>query len=234
MAAIAAMLFAPCAPADAEDATRLARTVTVSATGSIEVRPDTASVSSGVQTEAPTAREALARNNAEMAKVVDGLKAAGIQSKDIQTSALQLNPQYDASSTKTGSAPHIVGYHAFNQVRVTLRDVAKVGEVLDQLVELGANRINGISFGVSGEEALRDDARKAAMANARRRAELYAAAEKVTLGQVVTISESVDYSGPVLAHAVGVPAGAKFAAMAPIEPGQQRLEVTVYVTYELK
>ena len=162
---------------------------------------------------------------------MDGLKAAGIAAKDIQTSALQLNPRY--APGRGDSAPSITGYTATNQVRVTLRDVAPAGEILDALVTLGANRMNGISFDVKDAEKLRDDARKDAMANARRRAELYAAAAGVTLGPVVTISESIESADLFGRHREAF-SGVARAAAVPIEAGTQRLDATVYVTYELK
>jgi len=228
--AVCLALLPAIGPAAAESADHVLRTVTVSASGHVEAKPDFATINTGVGTDAATAREAMANNNAEMTKVVEGLKATGIPAKDIQTSALQLNPRY--SNAKDSNTPSIIGYSAFNQVHIKLHDIARVGDVLDQLVTLGANRINGIAFGVSAEETLRDEARKAAMINAHRRAELFAAAEGVELGTVITISENAEYAGPVMSHGGAMAPVAKFAA--PIEPGEQRLEATVYVTYQLK
>ncbi len=163
------------------------RTITVSATGTSTAVPDSARIETGVLAEAATAREALSANNAAMAKLIDGLKANGIEPKDIQTSNFNLNPRY--TNPADGQPPVIDGYQAVNQVQVHVRDLDKIGDVLDKLVTLGANQMNGITFEVSAAETLRDAARKDAIANARRRAELYAAAAGAKVGKVMAINE---------------------------------------------
>ena len=150
------------------------RSVSVSASGSVSAVPDIATISAGVITEADTARDALSRNNTTMAKLIDGLKAAGIAAKDIQTSSLNVAPRY--VQAKDGRPSTVSGYSVSNQVRVTVRDIKKLGDILDQAITLGANQMHGIAFEVSNAETLKDEARKIAMENARRRAQLYATA----------------------------------------------------------
>src|SRR5262245_20660814 len=162
------------------------RTVSVSATGSVAAEPDHATISIGVVSEAETAREALARNSATMVKVIDGLKGLGISAQDIRTTAINVEPRYRNVKEQ---APTLVGYQVVNQVRITARELKRLGEVLDQVVGLGVNQISGITFEVSKAEELKDEARKAAMANALRRARLYAASAGAEVGQVLTISE---------------------------------------------
>jgi len=203
------------------------RTVSVSATGTVTAEPDLAYITAGMATEADTAREALARNNAAMAKVIDGLKAAGIAARDIQTSTLAVEARY--TQAKDGRPAAIAGYRARNQVRLTVRDVKRLGEVLDIAVSLGANQVGGINFDVADAERLKDEARKQAMANARRRAELYAAAAGVQLGAVLRIAENIEDLRPV-----AVAPRASFAAATPIEPGSRTLTVEVHVTYALR
>jgi uncharacterized protein len=217
-------------PGMAADDNKTERLVTVSATGSVVAVPDTAYITAGVLTEADTAREALSRNNSASARLIDGLKAAGIAAKDIQTSQLNVQPRY--TQPKDGRPATVNGYAVSNQVRITVRDVKRLGEVLDQAVTLGANQVHGIAFEVSSAESLKDDARKAAMQNARRRAELYATAAGAQLGQVLRISEEVVDAGRRFDGG-----GVKFraaTAAAPVEPGSQTLEVEVHVTYALK
>ena len=159
--------------------------------------PDIAYITAGVLTEGDTARDALSRNNVATAKLIDGLKAAGIAAKDIQTSQLNVSPRY--AQAKEGRPATVSGYTVSNQVRVTVRDVKRLGEILDQAITLGANQMHGIAFEVSTAEHLKDDARKVAMQNARRRAELYATAAGAQLGPVLRISEDVtDVGGPML------------------------------------
>jgi hypothetical protein len=203
------------------------RTVSVSATGSVAAEPDMAHVTAGVVAEADTAKEAIARNSAAMAKVVSGLKGAGIAAKDLQTTSLNVEPRY--TQAKDGKAATISGYRVSNQVRLTVRDVKKLGDVLDQAIAAGANQINRISFDIANAETIKDEARKQAMANARRRAELYVAAAGVKLGPVVRISEAVSEASPRESVAPRA-----MAASIPIEAGTRVLEVEVHVTYGLQ
>ena len=133
--------------------------------------------------EADTAKEALARNSTVMAKLIDGLKALGIAPEDIQTTSVNVEPRY--VQAKDGRPATISGYRVVNQVRLTVREVKRLGEILDGAIALGANQVNGIGFDVSNAETLKDEARKQAMSNARRRAELYATAAGAQLGSVL-------------------------------------------------
>jgi len=202
------------------------RTVSVSATGSVAAEPDHATISIGVVSEAETAREALARNSATMVKVIDGLKGLGISAQDIRTTAINVEPRYRNVKEQ---APSLVGYQVVNQVRITARELKRLGEVLDQVVGLGVNQISGISFEVSKAEELKDEARKAAMANALRRARLYASSAGAEVGQVLTISEEQPAPGPRPMARTSLAAGDL-----PIEPGSQRLEVKIHVTWALR
>ncbi len=202
------------------------RTVTVSATGSAEVEPDVAQISTGVVSEAGTAKEAIERNKAGMTKLIDGMKKTGMEARDIRTTVFNVEPRY--TQPKEGRPGTINGYRVMNQVRLTVRDVGRLGEVLDQAIARGANQVNHIAFDVADDETLKDDARKRAMANARRRAELYAKAAGAELGQVLRISEQV------IGHHAPVDGRVAMRASVPIEPGTRTLEVEVHVTYALR
>ena len=159
--------------------------ISVTGEATISVPPDQAQVEAGVTSNGKTAREASEANNVTMGKVLLALKAAGIDGKDIQTSRLSLQPQ----SAPNHSTNAIVGYRASNQVTVRLRDVTKVASTIDLLVGAGANEIGGINFMVSQASKLLDDAREQAVADARRKAEIYAKAAGVTLGAPLSIAE---------------------------------------------
>lgn len=205
------------------------RTVTVTASGRASATPDMARVTAGVTTEGETARAALDRNSETMGKVIDGLKRLGIDAKDIGTSSLHVEPRY--TNARDGQAPRISGYRASNQVTLVQRDLGKLGEVLDQLVTLGANQIGSLAFEVAKAETLRDEARKDAIANARRRAELYAAAAGAEVDKVIAISEDT----AAIPHPRGaVLARAQMSAAVPVEAGSQELEANVTVTWSLK
>jgi uncharacterized protein YggE len=211
----------------AADSDKAERTVSVSATGTVNAEPDVARISAGVIAEADTAKDAIARNSTVMAKLIDGLKTAGVAAKDIQTSSLNVEPRY--TQPKDGRPATINGYRVVNQVRLTVRDVRRLGDLLDQAITLGANQINGIAFDVADAETLKDEARKQAMENARRRGELYAKAAGGQLGPVLRIAESV---GDL--HSPGPAGRMAMRASVPIEAGTRTLEVEVHVVYALR
>lgn len=199
------------------------RTITIQASGEVQAEPDQAVISTGVVTEGDTARAALAANSTAMRKVIDGLKAAGLASRDIRTSQFSVEPRY------TSAKVAIQGFRVTNRVQLVVRDIARLGEVLDLVSGLGANQMGGISFVVTKAETLADEARGRAMENAFRRAQLYAKAAGAEVGPVQTISENVVYPRPYAA-----PMARAASAPVPIEQGEQTLTVNVNVTWALK
>ena len=206
------------------------RTITIQGKGSIKAAPDKVSVSAGVETEAPNAKDALARNTAAMTKVVDALKAADIDPKEIQTTNFSISPRYE--NRDDGKSARIIGYTVSNAVYVTTHDIGKLGTILDQLVSAGANSIGGISFDIDKPDELENEARKAAMANATAKAKLYVEAAGAELGPVMTIAEQGGYMPRSMAAAPMMEATA--AKPVPIEPGTQNVDIEVQVTWELK
>jgi uncharacterized protein YggE len=202
--------------------------ITVSGEATVSVPPDQAQIDAGVSSDAKTAREASEANNAAMGKVLLALKGAGIAEKDYQTSQLSLQAQY--APNRAGTPSPIVGYHASNRVSVRVRDVAKVANVIDMLVGAGANDIGGINFMVSQASKLLDDARQQAVADARRKAEIYAKATGVTLGAPLNISEEGS-PGPMPFRKLS--SGMPMAAAA-IAQGEETLQVTVNVSWAIK
>lgn len=200
--------------------------ISVTGEATISAAPDLAQIEGGVTNEAKTAREASEANNKAMGLVLLALKSADIPEKDYQTSQLSLQPQY--APNKNGPSP-IAGFRASNRVTVTVRDVAKVGSVIDTLVTNGANDIGGISFMVAQPSKLLDEARPKAIADARRKAEIYAQAAGVTLGAPLSISEE-NSPGPVTYRKMS----AGLASPAPVAPGEETLRISVSVAYEIK
>jgi uncharacterized protein len=211
----------------------LERTITVSGMGHVVVEPDMAHITLGVVAEADTAKAALEKNTASMNAIVTALKATGLGPKDIQTSNFSVNPRY-RQPAKGGDQPTINGYQVSNTVRILVRDIAKLGTILDQVIQLGSNQVHGVGFEVSKADQLRDEARKGAITNARHKAELYATAAGVKLGRVLGIEEA----GVAPVHRPQVMmARAKSMSMdsaPPIEAGSQRLDAHVTVTYALE
>ena len=192
----------------------------------MSVAPDQAQIDGGVSTDAKTAREASDANNAAMGKVLLALKGAGIDEKDYQTSRLSLQPQY--APNRTGPSP-VVGYRASNRVTIKVRDVTKVANMIDVLVGAGANDIGGIHFVVTQASKLLDEAREQAIADARRKAQIYAKAAGVTLGEPIAISEE---GAPTPMFRSKVAAG--MAASAPVAQGEETLSVSVSVSWAIK
>ena len=203
--------------------------ITVTGSGSVSAAPDTGRLSAGVVSEGRGAAEAVRANTEAMQQVLAALDKAGIPKKDVQTRGFSLSPVY-AERPKRADAPEIVGYRAENTVEVTVAGVEKVGLVLDRLVAAGANRIGGVSFSIGEPDALLDDARRKAIADARRKAEIYAAAAGAKLGRVLRIEEE---SGPRPGPWVPM-ARMEAAAAVPVAPGQLELAVTVSVTWSLE
>ena len=212
------------APALAQTVPPAAISVTGEAT--VSVPPDQAQIDGGVASDAKTAREASDLNNAAMGKVLLALTGAGIDAKDYQTSRLSLQPQY--APNRTGPSA-VLGYRATNRVTIRLRDVNRVANIIDVLVGAGANDIGDIQFMVSQASRLLDEAREQAVADARRKAQIYAKAAGVTLGEPLGISENGSPS-PVFRGKLA----SGMAASAPVAQGEETLSVTVSVSWAIK
>ena len=227
-AIIAAVSFFALLPASAHD-NGPKRTISLSATGTASTTPDKVEISTGVTSQADTAREALSKNSEAMTQIVATLKAEGLDPKDIQTSEFTIQPLREPY--KEGISPKIIGYQVTNSVHLTLHDTAKLGSILDKVVTLGANEVGAIEFGVSKPEALKDEARIAAVAEAVANAKLYAEAAGVKLGKLISISEDsgvfVPRGGPRAAMEMKAPAP-------PIEAGTAMVEVRITATFELE
>ncbi|HKU08154.1 MAG TPA: SIMPL domain-containing protein [Bradyrhizobium sp.] len=206
--------------------------ISVSGEANVSVAPDLAQVEGGVTSEAKTAREASDANNAAMGKVLLAVKGAGIDEKDYQTSRLSLQPQYTQSGPSRAGPPQISGYRASNRVIIKVRDITKVANVIDTLVGAGANEIGGINFIVTQASRALDEARTKAVADARRKAEIYAKATGVTLGEPLNITEEGAAPPPVFRSKVAAPMASN--APAPVAPGEELLSITVNVTWAIK
>ena len=216
------------APATANDGTLLS----VSASADASRVPDVAALSTGVVTQAADANAALKANSAQMTKVVAAIKAAGIAERDIRTSGINIHPQYRYAENQP---PTITGYQASNTVSIKVRDVTKVGEVLDALVASGANQVNGPSFEIDEPEAVYDEARQAALKKAQARAEMYAKSLGLRVRRIVSISEGGGFQPPMPMMKMAMDSievtGSR--ARAPVSPGETTLSANLDVVFEL-
>jgi hypothetical protein len=207
------------------------RTLSVTGTGMVTITPDIAYISIGVHTEAPSASEAVDENNAQTQKVIDSLKKSGVAAEDIRTTNFSIwpNQKYDPQSGQpTGTT-----YAVDNTVYVTVRDLTKMGELLDAAISAGANNIYSVSFDLADKSADTKKARDLAVKNAQNQAAELAATAGVTLGEVQSISYSDSGTAPYMDYGKGG-GGAAPAASVPINPGTLQLTTTVGMTYFIK
>jgi len=212
--------------------------ITVTGEGEAAAAPDMAILSLVVMQEKPTAREALTASNEAMAKVLDALKKAGIAERDLQTSGFSIDPRYvypeNKDNTQPPKAPQIVGYAVSNSLTVRVRDLKKVGEILDQSVTLGVNQGGNITFTNDKPEAVIDEARKKAVASAIAKAKTLTEAAGVGLGRVIEISEQSFTPRPVPMAARGKMMAMEASDSVPVATGENTYNVNVNVTFELK
>jgi uncharacterized protein YggE len=206
-------------------------TLTLNVEGRATRSPDIAEVSGGVVTAAPTAAAAMAENAAKMNAVVAAVRKAGVADRDIQTTGLNLQPQYRYDNNVP---PVLTGYQATNTVNLRIRKIADTGKLLDTLVGVGANQINGPTFKVDDSDGALDEARLAAVKTAQARADLYAKATGLRVRRIVTLSESGGFEPgprPMMMKAMAMDAA---PAPTPVAPGEVALSINLTVVYELE
>ena len=228
LAVIATLAAAPAfaeAPSVAPGDTLL----TVTADGKSTRTPDIANFTAGITTVGQTASAAMAANAAAMTRVLGALKSAGMADRDVQTSNLSLNPVFDNAMQHDPDHPRITGYQATNTVSVRARAISEVGRVIDTLVSAGANEVSGPNFDVDHPDATLDEARTAAIASARSRADLYARATGLKVLRILSISESGGFSPQPMVFM----ARKAMAASTPVAAGEVAMNINVTVQFEL-
>ena len=201
--------------------------IRVAGKGSVQAEPDIATIRIGVSTEGATAQEAVSANTAATANVLSGLEAAGIEKRDLKSSNISVYSQY---RTEGEDRRQVLYYRVSNNVAVTIRDIARLGDILTRAVAAGSNQINGPSFAVSDPEKYLAGARKKAVENAMNKAREYAAAAGLTLGEVLEIREAGE---PAPVHLIGELSRGGGGGV-PVEGGEERVEAQVYLMIELK
>jgi uncharacterized protein len=201
----------------------------ISATGEVTRVPDIAIIAAGVVSRSATATGALQDAADRMQRVLAALKRAGVEDRDVQTSNISLNPEYRYVENQP---PQLTGYTASNQLTIRFRDIRNSGKILDALVGQGANQINGPSLTIDKPEAALDEARARAVSAGRARAELYARSLGMRVVRVVSVSESGGYAVPPPAPPMVMQMAR--AADTSIVPGEQKLQVTLAMTFELQ
>lgn len=204
--------------------------LSVSARGEASRAPDVATASAGVVTQAADANSAMRENAAQMARVMAAIRAAGVAEKDIQTSGISIHPTYRHVDNEE---PRISGYSASNTVNLKVRDIAGLGGVLDALVASGANNVNGPSFGIDQPEAVYDEARRKALDQARKRADMYAEALGLRVRRIVSIGEGGGMQQPRPMYAMRAQVAMDASESIPVAAGENTLEANLEVVFEL-
>lgn len=228
-AAFTAPLLAAAQTTPAQTAPVQGTLLSVSAEGTSEARPDMATINLGVTTEGQTAQAALAENARRMNALIQALRRAGVAERDIQTSNVSVHPQ---QQYRENQPPLITGYQANNTVTARVRNVNNLGRIIDASVAAGGNTVHGVYFSHQDPDAQLDAARRDAIAEARRRAELYANALNMRVVRVVAVQEGGGWSPPVPMPMVERAMAQD--ASTPISPGEVETRVNVSVTYELR
>jgi uncharacterized protein YggE len=228
-AMVLALSVAPASAQAPQQAAPEARIV-VGGEGSVSVAPDYAQIRGGVVTKAKTAAEASEANAKLMASVITTLTNAGIARTDIQTAQFSVQPVY--ALPQPGSEQKMTGFSASNQLTVKIHQLDKVGDILDRLIAAGATDVGNVALLHSDLSKVLDQAREAAVADARRKAELYAHAAGLTLGAVAWITEASGYAPPMpMMRALAAPAAA--AMPTPIMSGEDTLRVQITVGFDI-
>ena len=218
-------------PARAQQAQPQIRTMSIDGVGEVRARPDMATILVGVVQQGGTAGEALNANSQAMNQILATLRSMKIAETDIQTSNFQIAPRYDYGPNNQGP-PKITGYEVSNQVAVVVRDLAKLGGLLDDIVRVGSNQISSVAFSFANPEHYEDEARVRAVADARHKAGVFAAASGVQLGAIQTIGESGTVLPPVPVYAKQMRAEA--ASPVPIAAGESVIQSRVTIVWEIK
>lgn len=226
LAGIGALLFTRPAAAQSNSGVPGMRQVSVLGHGEVKARPDTATIQIGIDTEAANAKDALAQNNTQAQALQQKLAELKIDTKDIQTSNFSISPTYGNDGRQ------VTGYRVSNVVTVTIRNLDSAGTLLDQVVQAGANNIYGISFSVADTQKLMEQARQAAMADAKARATQLATAGGAAVGDVLIISENV--SAPPVPMPMLDRAAAQGAPSVPVQAGEQSISIDVQATFALR
>ncbi|MBA5801784.1 SIMPL domain-containing protein [Rhizobium sophorae] len=235
MTALLALPLAAAAPAFAQEAKPREPVISVTGDGESSVAPDMAIVNLAVVKQAKTAREALDENNKAMNDVLAALKSGGIAERDLQTSGFSIQPQYNYPQPVDGQQqqPQLIGYQTINSVTVRLRDLAKLGAVIDQSVSLGINQGGEIQFTNDKPDAAIEEARKAAVADAVKRAKTLSEAAGVKLGRILEINENVPRAMPQPVYRATMMKEASDAAV-PVQGGENNYNVSVTVTFAIE
>lgn len=213
-------------------------TISFTGTGEVFVKPDLALITFSVQNEAKTVADAMSENTKKMNAVIDSIKKQGVQDKDLKTASFNISPRYEWPQIRCLSYPCptgervLVGYDVYQSLQVKIRNLEKVGSIIQSATDMGANDVSGLQFTVENEDELKSQARKQAIDEARAKAKELASQLGVNLGAITNFSESGSWPVPIPYFARAEMVGVGEAPQ--IQTGENKIEVTVTITYEIR
>lgn len=231
-AILASVIIVITGPANAANVqhTATAPTVELSITEEVRGKPDVATFNTGVNTRAMTAKEALRQNSEQVANLIARIKKAGIAAKDIQTSGININQAYDYRD----NVQKFIGYDVSNNVTVKIRDIDRIGEIIDAMVDASATNLSGPYFSIENDDALKMTARERALERANTMATFYARKAGYSGVRMITVSESLSGTTPMpMPVMMTARMDSAAASKAPVEPGEVGVAVNIAVTYEM-
>ena len=235
IAAVVVCTSAFAQPATASHEPATVDTISVSGTGHVSLTPDRFSFTATVQTMAPTVEEAVNENNQKVAAAIAALKTAGAKAEEIQTANFSIYPQQDYSQQQQGKPPRIIGYQVSNSITITRKQISDAGRLLQAAISAGVNQTSGLSFSVSDPTRGRDDGLRAAFADARAKATLFATSAGRVLGPAIAIAEGGAMQPPQpRPMARNVMAAQVVTDQVPVESGSSELTFSVSVVFAMK
>ncbi len=217
--------------------------ITVSATSEVYAKPDLALTTFSVVTEAKTVGEAMADNTAKMNAVIASVKSQGVEDKDLKTTNFNISPRYEwydstncplyASYCYPGQRV-LVGYEVTQSLQVKIRDLAKVGDIVQGATEAGANEVGDLQFTIDNEDLLKEEARGKAIEEAKTKAEILAGQLGIRLVKIISFSENGYVPYPLYAAAETAPSGKGGGVTLDIQTGENKISVMVSITYQIR
>ncbi len=215
-------------------------TITVSATGEVYAKPDLALTTFSVITEAETVDEAMSQNITKMNMIIDSIKNQGVEEKDLKTTSFNIYPRYEwQKDVQIPPSPQgervLVGYEIQQSLQVKIRDMEKIGDIIEKATQSGANQVGNLQFTIDKEDELKDQARAQAIEKAKNKAKELASQLGISLIRISNFQESGTFPGYYgLEKTISFDAGEEATPQPQIETGENKIEVTVTITYEIK
>ncbi|MBI2042623.1 MAG: SIMPL domain-containing protein [Candidatus Nealsonbacteria bacterium] len=221
-------------------APEVSNNISFTGTGEVFIKPDLALITFAVQNEATTVAEAMSENTKKMNAIIDATKNLGVDGKDLETTSFNISPRYEWLDLETcinypcpSGERILVGYEVYQSLRVKIRNLEKTGNIIQSATDMGATDVSGLQFSVDNEDELKNQARKMAIDEAKNKAKELSSQLGVNLNKIINFSES-EFPAPVFLYGLEqISMGSGMPDVPRVETGENKIEVTVTITYEI-